>query len=101
MAYGDNLKKAPTGRTYGRAATASASATTDAGGVKAPRKKLFSTGLFAPNKEGVKSLGSVQVKEDVMIPAGSYINLYENDKRTSDKAPIFNISVTEGVLRNS
>lgn len=65
---------------------------------RTPRAKLFSTGLFAPNKEGVKSIGSVQVKEDVVIPAGSYINLYENDKKTSDKSPMFNLSVTEGKL---
>jgi hypothetical protein len=71
--------------------------TATAGG-KLPRKSLYKTGLFAPNKEGVKSIGSVQVKEDVVIPAGSYINLYENDKRTSEKSPMFSLSITEGKL---
>jgi len=67
---------------------------------KAPTKKvIFSTGLFAPTKEGVKSIGSVQVKEDVTIPAGSYINLYENDKRDKETSPMFKLSVTEGKFK--
>ncbi len=95
MAY-QSSKPAVAGK-FGSTRAATPAAGTLAG--KTPRKKLFSTGLFAPNKEGVKSLGSVQVKEDVMIPAGSYINLYENDKRTSDTSPVFNISITEGKLK--
>jgi hypothetical protein len=71
-----------------------------ASGSTSTRKSLFQTGLFAPNKEGVKSIGSVQVKEAITIPAGSYINLYENDKRKSDASPIFNLSVTEGKLKS-
>lgn len=63
-------------------------------------KKLFSTGLFAPKKEGSKSLGSVQVKEDILIPAGSYLNLFENERKT-DAHPVFNLSVTEGVLKKA
>lgn len=61
------------------------------------RKKIFATGLFAPNKEGVKSIGSVQVKEEIVIPAGSYLNLYEADRK-SDTHPVFTLSVTEGSL---
>lgn len=59
---------------------------------------IFQTGLFKPTKEGVKSIGSVQVKEDVTIPAGSYINLYTaaSDKN-ADLA--FKIQVTPGVVR--
>ena len=60
---------------------------------------LYRTGLFAPKKEGVKTIGSVQVKEDVVIKAGSYINLYENDKRSSESSPVFNLTVTEGTLK--
>lgn len=62
------------------------------------KQSIFSTGLFAPTKEGVKSLGSIQVKEDVTIPAGSYINLYTNDKK-GDNMPVFRLSVTEGKLK--
>lgn len=39
---------------------------------------VLSTGLFK-SEEGKKSIASVQVKEDVMIPAGSYINLYKGE----------------------
>lgn len=61
---------------------------------------LFSTGLFAPTKEGVKSIGSVQVKEEIVIPAGSYINLYDNTAdRKSDTSPSFRLQVTEGKLK--
>lgn len=62
---------------------------------------LFSTGLFSPTKEGVKAIGSVQVKEAITIPAGSYINLYENDKAPANGgvAPAFRLQVTEGVLK--
>lgn len=59
---------------------------------------IFSTGLFAPTKEGVKSLGNIQVKEDVTIPAGSYINLYDVEKK-NDKSPAFRIQVTAGKLK--
>jgi len=62
------------------------------------RKKIFSTGLFAPNKDGVKSLGSVQVKEELVIPAGSYINLYEADRK-SDTHPVFTLAITEGSIK--
>jgi len=64
------------------------------------RKAIFSTGLFSPNKEGVKAIGSVQLKEDVVIPAGSYINLYESDSK-NEKAPAFRIQVTEGKLKSA
>lgn len=57
---------------------------------------VFKTGLF--KSEGGKSLASVQVKEDVTIPAGSYINLFENEQKT-DKHPPFTISVRTGVLK--
>lgn len=62
------------------------------------RKKIFATGLFAPNKDGVKSIGSVQVKEEIVIPAGSFINLYEADRK-SDSHPVFTLSVTEGLVK--
>ena len=65
---------------------------------KGLRKKIFSTGLFAPDREGVKAIGSVQVKEDIVIPAGSYLNLYEADRK-AEAHPVFSISVVEGSLK--
>lgn len=62
------------------------------------RKVILSTGLFAPNKEGVKSLANIQLKEDVVLPAGSYINLYPVEKK-GDKSPVYRIQVTEGKLK--
>lgn len=60
------------------------------------RKAIFSTGLFRPDREGVKSIGSVQVKEDTLLPAGSYINLYTVDQPKGDKSPVFKLQVTPG-----
>lgn len=65
------------------------------GGSSERPKAIFSTGLFAPTKEGVKSLGSVQLKEDITLPAGSYINLYPVDQ-TKDNSPVYKIQVTPG-----
>lgn len=62
-------------------------------------KAILSTGLFTPTKEGVKAVGSVQLKEDVTLPAGSYINLYVNEDRKSDSSPAFKIQVTPGKLK--
>lgn len=60
---------------------------------------VLSTGLFAPDREGSKAIATVKVKEAVTIPAGSYINLYENDKKTSDKSPLFNIQVRQATKK--
>ena len=63
---------------------------------------LFSTGLFAPEKEG-PMVASVQVKETITIPAGSYINVFQNapgeKTKTGKDAPPFRLSVRSGVLR--
>lgn len=59
---------------------------------------IFSTGLFAP-REGSKSIATVQLKEAVTIPAGSYINMYEADSK-GDKSPIFRLQVRPGVLKS-
>lgn len=69
-------------------------------GATTRKPAIFSSGLFAPTKEGVKSIGSVQLKEQVVLPAGSYINLYESDKK-NDKSPAFRLQVTEGKLKSS
>lgn len=76
-----------------------------AGDTTEKKKALFTTGLFRPTKEGVKSLGSVQVKEAITIPAGSYINIYEVDDKSrfknADTAPDFTLKVTEGKLKSN
>lgn len=95
MAYGNQNSGNKFGNTAKTAAAAPATQATDRPKVEA----LFSTGLFAPTKPGVKSMGSVQLKEDVTLPAGSYINLYTNDKKTSDKSPAYRIVATPGVVR--
>lgn len=98
MAYGNqnNQQGNKFGNTAKPAAAVTAPAATNA--VQKP-DALFSTGLFAPTKPGVKSMGSVQLKEDLHLPAGSYINLYTNDKKTSDKSPAFRIVATVGTIR--
>lgn len=73
-------------------------AQTQTGATKTKRDVIFATGLFSPNKEGVKSVGSVQVKEDVLIPAGTYINLYANDK-VDGKGPAFKLQFTPGQVK--
>lgn len=82
------------GQMRGTKAVAPATKATTGTGEK--REYILSTGLFAPTKAGVKSLGSVQVKESVTIPAGAFINLYENDNRTSEKQPVFRLTIAEG-----
>lgn len=67
------------------------------------RESLFSTGLFvkkddAGNPVEGATLASVQVKEAVTIPAGSWINLYQNEPKTA-KHPEFSIKVNAGKLK--
>jgi hypothetical protein len=57
---------------------------------------IFRTGLFLPDREGVAAMASVQVKEDVTIPAGSYITIYKNDDKKSEKSPDFSLVVKPG-----
>jgi hypothetical protein len=52
--------------------------------------------LFAPDSDRSKAVGTVKVKETITIPAGSYINLYENDRRKGDKDPVFKLQVRAG-----
>lgn len=66
------------------------------GGSKTPT--IFQTGLWT--KEDGKSLATVQVKEEVVIPAGSFINLYQTDpERMTEKSPQFKITVKPGQLK--
>jgi hypothetical protein len=65
-------------------------------GKTASASSLYSTGLFAPDSDRSKAVGTVKVRETITIPAGSYINLYENDRRKGDKDPVFKLQVRAG-----
>ena len=67
-----------------------------AGTSKTASNALYSTGLFAPDGDRSKAVGTVKVKETITIPAGSYINLYENERRKGDKDPVFKLQVRAG-----
>lgn len=67
------------------------------------KESLFSTGLFvkkddAGNPVEGATLASVQIKEAVTLPAGSWINLYQNEPKTP-KHPEFSIKVNPGKLK--
>lgn len=72
------------------------SSTQSAGSMEKVASSLYSTGLFAPDSDRSKAVGTVKVKETITIPAGSYINLYENDRRKGDKDPVFKLQVRAG-----
>lgn len=75
------------------------SGSSDSNAVK--KDALFTTGIFAPHPQSKgKAIATVQLKEAVTIPAGSYINLYECEDRKTDKSPLFRMQVREGVLKS-
>lgn len=89
-----------------RPAVASASSKPTMGTASAA-ETVFKTGLWVKTDKETgevipsKSLASVQLKEAVTIPAGSYINLFQNDKRPGKEAtdPDFTINVRTGTLK--
>lgn len=66
---------------------------------QAPREAILTSGLFATDSTKSKAIASVQLKEAVKIPAGSYVNLYEVDRK-GDKSPVFRLQVRPGVLKS-
>jgi hypothetical protein len=61
---------------------------------------LYTTGLFAPRNAASKAIGTVQIKEDVVLKKGSFINLYENDRPAQgENKPIFRMQVREGTKK--
>lgn len=94
MAYGTQKSS------YGSNSNKSAGSNNNSGSKVAGQKRevIFRTGLFAPTREGVKAIGTVQVREDITIPAGSYLNLYESDKK-NEKSPAFSLAVTPGQMK--
>ena len=59
---------------------------------------IFSTGLFAPKSENAKAIGTVTVDKEIVIPAGSFINLYkvDDERRKTDKHPVYSLLVRPG-----
>jgi hypothetical protein len=84
------------GSSTGNMARSASTQQQSAGTSKTASNALYSTGLFAPDGDRSKAVGTVRVKEAITIPAGSYINLYENDRRKGDKDPVFKLQVRAG-----
>lgn len=61
-------------------------------------ENVFTTGMWLQEKG--PALASVQIKEDITLPAGAYINLYDNraDKK-SEAHPDFKVTVRPGKLK--
>lgn len=86
------------GNVYGnRKLTTSATPATT--GKSDSSEAVFSTGLFRPKNAASKAIGTIQIKEDVVLKAGSYINLYEVENPKSDSHPIFRMQVRAGQLK--
>lgn len=83
---------------YGRARTQEAA--TPAAATNSKSGVLYTTGLFAPRNAASKAIGTVQIKEDVVLKKGSFINLYENDRPAEgENKPIFRMQVREGTKK--
>ncbi len=92
------------GKQYSGGANKASGAAKAATGGPAKVENILRTGLFTPTGEKVIEglMGSVQLKESVTLPAGTWINLYENDKSRSknpDAAPDFNLQFRPGVVK--
>lgn len=81
-----------------QAAVAPRTGAASTGTTVAKVENLFQTGMWLQEKG--PALASVQVQEDITIPAGAYINLYDNrsDKKT-EKHPDFKVTVRPGKLK--
>jgi len=96
MAYNSANKYSGNSNRTAATKPVAAAVTGEKGGSKTPT--IFQTGLWS--KEDGKSLATVQVKEDVVIPAGSFINLYQTDpERMKENSPQFKITVKPGSLK--
>lgn len=91
MAYTPrNTGSSSTGSSFSKGASSSGTVS------KSKIEALVNTGLFAPEEGSPsKAIASVKLKEEVTIPAGSYINLYENDRRKKDSDPVFKLQIRE------
>lgn len=81
----------------------SSAAATDKGaaGATAREANLFQTGLWKPEKGA--ALATVQVREDLTIPAGSYINVFVVDdvSRYKGNPPSHKMTIRKGTLRTT
>lgn len=96
MAYGQQSNSNRGGYSSNR--TNSSNSSSD---VVSKAKYILRTGMFEPKpgKDGkvAKALASIQLKESVTLPAGSYVSLYEAERK-NEKSPIFTLAVKEGKL---
>lgn len=65
------------------------------------RNVVYSTGLFTPKSEKSKAIGSIMVAEDVMIPAGTWLNLYvfDGEVKEGKQAPAYRLVASEGTAK--
>lgn len=82
--------------TANRSSSVSQGTSRSTGGGSTNDNELFVTGMYKPNKEGVKSIASVKLKEDLNIPAGSYVNIYVNEYKKEESHPDYKLRVTKG-----
>lgn len=92
MAYNSGTKYSGNKNASAPAPKAAATATTE------KVENVFTTGMWVQEKG--PALASVQVKEDITLLAGSYINLYDNRaSKKTEQHPDFKITVRPGKLK--
>ena len=95
MAYTPRNTGSSSGSSFSKGGSSSSST-----GSTVKSSALVNTGLFAPEEGSPsKAVASVKLKEAVTIPAGSYINLYENDRRKKDSDPVFKLQIREAKIK--
>lgn len=91
MAYGTGTQSKYSGnanRTTGTAAVT---------GTAKKKEAIFRTGLW--KREGGKAFASVQLKEAVTLPAGTYVDIYLNDDKKSEQHPDVTLIANPGVVK--
>lgn len=84
-------------RSFGnKSATSTASKSVGSG--SGDSEVILSTGLFTPSNKNSKALATIQVKEAVTIPAGAYINVYQNEQKT-EKHPVLRMQVRKAAAK--
>lgn len=96
MAYNNAQKSTGSGNgtsfSTGKGPSVDSKTTAAPAGEKGDAVTLFTTGLFKAEKGA--ALATVRIKEDLVIPAGAYINLYEADNN-KENGPMFRIQVRQ------
>lgn len=99
MAYIKPGQSAPTGNNGGGFRNNAAVAGAPHAETKLAAGVIGRTGVFKPKKPG-KVLATVSTKEDMFLPAGTRINVYQNEV-TSDKSPILKLEFREPEVKVS